>query len=536
MPCDPRNWSRSRLLRGFGLLAVAFAAAWAYAGTWLAGFPAAMLVVGADALCAALLRRIDPLDLKAALKEQHRGAFGSVLVGDIVTLEVSLSAPSLPFRSLLVTPVLPVGIDPADKGGAVVRPAPLTTLTFALKAVHAGTHVLPGVIVRQSSPLGLFSRSRLLAARLSLQVLPDFVSSRDPALAHLFRRAFRIERFAPRRIRGGGSDFHELREYRFADPITRVDWKATARRRDLIVREYDEPLEIRMQVLLDASLDMTHDSNERSRFHAASSLVTRLACAAVVREMSLRVTAYDEGVVLDTSIGRGTTGCMRIATQVADLSHQSVLRRATAVLAAPELYPRLFAHLDRTRRAWQPGPGPLTAEFAADTAAASLRDAGIRCPGCGERVFPEEPSCPRCDRPLGNDGLSPRASTLASLLSRDRGAHGGRGMLFLVSSLQGGEACDRIADLLAGLADRGRLVHVVAPGVQRNEIDYPAFPGSLGHAPDRSQVLAEIADVGHAVGLRRFARRLQEGRVHWHAIDDDSDLERLVSEAMMCPV
>jgi len=59
-----------------------------------------------------------------------------------------------------------------------------------------------------------------------------------------------------RRMRGTGAEFHQLREYRDGDPITTVDWKATARRTQLIVRDYQEERDQRVAFLLDCGQRM----------------------------------------------------------------------------------------------------------------------------------------------------------------------------------------------------------------------------------------------------------------------------------------
>lgn len=558
-PCAPRNWSRKRRVRGVALLALAFAASWASSGWWFAGVLGVIVVVAMDALAELILGFLDRPNLRVTVKEVNRGDSGVVLAGDTVRLEMTLTTNRPPLRPRFVTPVLPAGIEPSAEGGALVEPHDLrgapAVLGFELLAAHAGTHVLPGVMLRNSSPLGLFSRARAVPAPVTLQVLPDFMATRDPALARHFRRALRTERASARRVRGGGGEFHELRGYRFADPYHRIDWKATARRNTLLVREFEEPVAISMDVVLDASLDMTHDSNERSRFHAAATLVTRLACAAVARQLTFRVTAYDETVVLDTETSGSGSGTLRLAAQVADLSRQAVLRRARAVLSSPSSHPRLLARLERARRWWRPSAPPLgsarslptgspdrsirvedEAQFASDVAAASLRDAAIPCAGCGLRIFPGDPGCPRCGLAFGKDGLPPRASTLETILGADPRRTRGPGLLFVISSLRGGEACDRVAERLVHIAASGRVVHVVAPGLHGVDDTPAASSGPLGQYPERAQILADIDRVGQLLRIRAFSRRLQEAGVHWHEIDDGSDLEKLVSDALLCPV
>src|SRR3546814_14348251 len=54
-----------------------------------------------------------------------------------------------------------------------------------------------------------------------------------------------------KRRRGEGTDFHQMREYRIGDSLRQIDWKATARARKLIPREYQVEKNQQLIVVLD---------------------------------------------------------------------------------------------------------------------------------------------------------------------------------------------------------------------------------------------------------------------------------------------
>jgi uncharacterized protein (DUF58 family) len=75
-----------------------------------------------------------------------------------------------------------------------------------------------------------------------------------------------------RRRRGEGLDFHQLREYRVGDTSRQIDWKATARARRLISREYQDERDQRIVFLLDCGQRMRAreapvDAAERALSH-----------------------------------------------------------------------------------------------------------------------------------------------------------------------------------------------------------------------------------------------------------------------------
>jgi len=68
------------------------------------------------------------------------------------------------------------------------------------------------------------------------------------------------------RMRGQGLEFRSLRDYQEGDSIRAVDWRATSRRRKVIVREYQEGQDQQMLFLLDSGYRL-HRSEEEGRTH-----------------------------------------------------------------------------------------------------------------------------------------------------------------------------------------------------------------------------------------------------------------------------
>ena len=68
------------------------------------------------------------------------------------------------------------------------------------------------------------------------------------------------------RMRGQGLEFRSLREYQEGDSIREVDWRATSRRRKVIIREYQEEQDHQVLFLLDSGYRL-HRSEEAGRTH-----------------------------------------------------------------------------------------------------------------------------------------------------------------------------------------------------------------------------------------------------------------------------
>jgi uncharacterized protein (DUF58 family) len=97
--------------------------------------------------------------------------------------------------------------------------------------------VLERVTVRVAGPWGLAARQRWLPLRHVLTVYPPFHSRTQTELRLRRARQLQLGERAVR-IRGGGLDFDTLREYTVDDELRRIDWAATARSPQTIVRTY----------------------------------------------------------------------------------------------------------------------------------------------------------------------------------------------------------------------------------------------------------------------------------------------------------
>jgi uncharacterized protein (DUF58 family) len=69
--------------------------------------------------------------------------------------------------------------------------------------------------------------------------------------------------------RGQGLEFHQLREFREGDSLRQIDWKATARQRTPIAREYQDERDQQILFMLDCGRRMRSHDGELSHFDHA---------------------------------------------------------------------------------------------------------------------------------------------------------------------------------------------------------------------------------------------------------------------------
>ncbi|MYN10915.1 DUF58 domain-containing protein [Pseudoduganella aquatica] len=132
--------------------------------------------------------------------------------------------------------------------------------------------------VRVSSPWGLWQRTRRIGPEQTVKVFPDYSRLLGQTLQATERRAPAAGAIRKRR-RGEGTDFRQLREYRQGDSLRSIDWKATARQRKPIAREYQEERDQQVVFLLDCGRRMLardHDGADRSSHfdHALQAVLT----------------------------------------------------------------------------------------------------------------------------------------------------------------------------------------------------------------------------------------------------------------------
>ncbi|MCA9136218.1 MAG: DUF58 domain-containing protein [Planctomycetales bacterium] len=120
-----------------------------------------------------------------------------------------------------------------------------------------GAFKLEYVSLRFYSPLRLWQRYLQIPLESQLNVYPDMKQLTDYAL---LARTNRLSLIGVRRTRriGQDSDFERLRDYSRDDNFRHIDWRSTARRNKLTVRQFQSDQSQRVIFLLDCGRMMTN--------------------------------------------------------------------------------------------------------------------------------------------------------------------------------------------------------------------------------------------------------------------------------------
>lgn len=192
-----------------------------------------------------------------------------------------------------------------------LRPGAAATLTATLTPFRRGERRADSVTVRTRGPLCLAGRQATHAVPGAIRVLPRFASRK-----HLPSRLARLRELDGRTsvmIRGQGTEFDSLREYVRGDDVRSIDWRATARRDEAVVRTWRPERDRRVVVVIDSGRTSAARIDDEPRLDTA--FESALLLGALASQAGDRV----DVVVVDRRVrGRvqGTSGPALLSSMV----------------------------------------------------------------------------------------------------------------------------------------------------------------------------------------------------------------------------
>ncbi len=197
---------------------------------------------------------------------------------------------------------LPLEVDLGSRGSAACKARVIPS--------RRGAHTLGDCHIRYTSLLGLWIRQLHFAIPTPVKVYPDLEAvrgydllarqDRDPAGVRSSRR------------RGGESEFERLREYRREDEYRSVDWKATARRKKIIAREYQLESDQSIVFLLDTGRLMTAEFAKLSLFDHSLNATLMLSHVAGRAGDKVGMIAFGENVQAYAPLTGGARATQKI--------------------------------------------------------------------------------------------------------------------------------------------------------------------------------------------------------------------------------
>nr|WP_243435100.1 MULTISPECIES: DUF58 domain-containing protein [unclassified Pseudomonas] len=149
-----------------------------------------------------------------------------------------------------------------------LEPGQFSEVGYRLRPLSRGHFSFAQCEINLPSPLGLWSGKRLLDVPAQTRVYPDFARLYGGELLAVDNWLSQLG-VRQRQRRGQGQEFHQLREFREGDSLRQIDWKATARQRTPIAREYEDERDQQIIFMLDCGRRMRSQDGELSHFDHA---------------------------------------------------------------------------------------------------------------------------------------------------------------------------------------------------------------------------------------------------------------------------
>lgn len=210
---------------------------------------------------------------------------------------------------------------------------------FPLLPSRRGDRRAELVTLRSWGPMGLAARQVSLADRGVLRVLPPFNSRK-----HLPSRLARLRELdgATRlMVRGQGTEFDSLREYVRGDDVRSIDWRATARRQELVVRTWRPERDRRVVIVIDTGRTSAARVADETRLDTAIESALLLAALATRAGDRVDVVAWDRRVRARIQGVSGAELLSRMVESLADVEPELI---ATDWRAIPGLVRGVTTH------------------------------------------------------------------------------------------------------------------------------------------------------------------------------------------------
>lgn len=167
---------------------------------------------------------------------------------------------------------------PAERYAVDIPSGESRALTVPLLPRRRGELRSAFVIVRTRGPLGLAGRQTRLDAPGALRVLPPFTSRRH--LPSRLARLRELDGSTSVQVRGQGTEFDSLREYVRGDDVRSIDWRATARSSQTMIRTWRPERDRHVVIVIDTGRTAAARVGDGVRLDAAMEAALLLSALA----------------------------------------------------------------------------------------------------------------------------------------------------------------------------------------------------------------------------------------------------------------
>jgi len=297
------------LLAGAGVLGVAGALSSAPNGVdsvgwpWWGGFALLVVVAAVTAVDIALAAPASAVRLA-------RSGGRAVWLGESTSVRLTVHNPTgRTLRATVRDAWVPSAGATPQTHDLLVPAGAAAAVDTALTPTRRGDRAAVRVVVRSYGPLrmGYRQTSRAQSAALTppwkLRVYPRFAARRF--LPEKLARLRVLDGATAVRGRGQGTEFDSLREYVVGDDVRSIDWRASARRNDVLVRTWRPERDRRVLCVLDTGRTSAARIGDEPRLDAS------IDAALLLATLAARAGDQVDLLAIDTAVRAGVTGTGR---------------------------------------------------------------------------------------------------------------------------------------------------------------------------------------------------------------------------------
>lgn len=213
-----------------------------------------------------------------------------------------------------------------------LEPGGEESFSYEIVPPYRGSDFFRGSYIRLKCPLGLVEKDVKLLTEQPVRVYPNVLALRE---FDLLKQKGQLKEMGVRisRMRGLGTEFESLRDYAEGDDFRKIDWKATARRGKMIVRQFEQERNQPVIVVVDIGRRMLSEVNGVSKLdHVLDSVLMLLHAASVSHDL-IGLLVYSDRVVRYIPPRKGRNQMGVIIEAIHDLVAQPLESNPTAAFS-----------------------------------------------------------------------------------------------------------------------------------------------------------------------------------------------------------
>jgi len=245
-----------------------------------------------------------------------------------ITIEVQ-NASSYPFSYRLVDDLPQSFVRPFPIAGSIPKEA-IVSISYETSAMTRGMYEVKKIYFRYSSLLGLWEKQVTVELRDEIKVIPDLTETKqylENAQKYLVYEGVKI-----RRQRSGVGDFSKIRSYVVGDDPRKINWRQTAKLREVMTNEYEPEHGKYITILIDCGRMMGAELLQANRLEKALEAALTVTAAALQKGDYVSVLAFSRDIKVFVPSAKGMAHLQTILQAIYSVDVDAAETNYAAVL------------------------------------------------------------------------------------------------------------------------------------------------------------------------------------------------------------